>query len=484
MLGVKNKTVLVVGNFNVLHAGHLRLFKFAKSCGDRFFVGVTSDRLAGDSAYVDEALRLECVEHSNWVDEVFLVDEPVIEFILRMRPHILVKGKEFESRFNPEFEALNSYGGKLLFNSGETIFSSFEVIHKSFYEKLENRLKIPEDFLRRHHITPNRLVSIINAFSGVRVAVVGDLIVDEYITCDPLGMSQEDPTIVVTPIDLKRFLGGAAIVAAHAAGLGAEVHFISVTGTDAMRDFALQQLNSTKVSAHLFEDEGRPTTLKQRFRCQGKTLLRVSHLHQGAISVELQSKLASVLEHILEDIDILVFSDFNYGCLPQPLVRKVCAMARKYDVMLIADSQSSSQIGDIKRFQGMDLICPTEREARIATRNSDDGLVVLAEQVRVQSNAKHVLLKLGEEGVLIQNEASHDDPWITDRIGALNGSPRDVAGAGDSMLITAGLVLGAGASIWEAGILGSLAAGIQVARVGNTPLTAAELLEELYGSRD
>jgi bifunctional ADP-heptose synthase (sugar kinase/adenylyltransferase) len=159
-------------------------------------------------------------------------------------------------------------------------------------------------------------------------------------------------------------------------------------------------------------------------------------------------------------------------------------MARKYDVMLIADSQSSSQMGDIKRFQGMDLICPTEREARITTRNSDDGLVVLAEQVRVQSNAKHVLLKLGEEGVLIQNEASHDDPWITDRIGALNGSPRDVAGAGDSMLITAGLALGAGASIWEAGILGSLAAGIQVARVGNTPLTAAELLEELYGSRD
>ena len=68
-------------------------------------------------------------------------------------------------------------------------------------------------------------------------ALVGDLIVDEYISCDPLGMSQEYPTIVVTPIDSKSFIGGAGIVAAHAAGLGAEVDFISI-GNDNSLSFA------------------------------------------------------------------------------------------------------------------------------------------------------------------------------------------------------------------------------------------------------
>ena len=483
MSSIIPKTVLVVGNFNVLHAGHLRLFKFARSCGDLFMVGVNSDRVAGHGAYVSEELRLECVQHTNWIDDAFLVDEPVQSLILRLRPHILIKGKEYESRFNPELDSLNSYGGRLLFNSGESIFSSVDLIRKSFYEKTANYIKLPEDFLSRHNINHDRLVNILNAFTRLRVGVIGDLIIDEYITCEPLGMSQEDPTIVVTPIDSTYFLGGAAIVAAHAAGLGAAVQFMSVAGNDAMRDYAIKQLSVASVETHLLQDDERPTTLKQRFRSRGKTLLRVSHLHQRAISVELQGRLLQRIENALSALDILVFSDFNYGCLPQSLVEKICTLARAHGVMLVADSQSSSQTGDINRFQGMDLICPTEREARIATRNQDDGLVVLAEQLRVQSNARHVLLKLGEEGLLLQTEGQFPDRWITDRIGAFNRSPRDVAGAGDSLLIAAALALGSGSTIWEAGIIGSIAASVQVGRVGNTPLNSAEILEQLHGPK-
>ena len=68
---------------------------------------------------------------------------------------------------------------------------------------------------------------------------------------------------------------------------------------------------------------------------------------------------------------------------------------------MVADSQASSQIGDVSRFQGMDVVTPTEREARLSTRNSEDGLVILAEQLRQQAKSRNVLLKLGEEGLLI-----------------------------------------------------------------------------------
>ena len=67
---------------------------------------------------------------------------------------------------------------------------------------------------------------------------MGDLIVDEYITCQAIGMSQEEPTLVVTPVDNTSFIGGAAIVAAHAAGLGASVKLITVTGNDLAANFA------------------------------------------------------------------------------------------------------------------------------------------------------------------------------------------------------------------------------------------------------
>ena len=147
---------------------------------------------------------------------------------------------------------------------------------------------------------------------------------------------------------------------------------------------------------------------------------------------------------------------------------------------MVADSQSSSQLGDISRFKGMDLITPTEREARISTRNREDGLVVLAEQLRQQSDARNILLKLGEEGLLIHadNGKEHGD-WLTDKVNALNSAPKDVAGAGDSLLITSAMTLACGGSIWESACLGSLAAAVQVGRLGNTPLQADELLQEL-----
>lgn len=481
---VTPKKVLVTGNFNVLHAGHLRLFKFAKECGERLLVAVNSDRMAGQGSYVEESLRLECVQNSNWVDEAFLADEPIADVIERIRPDIVVKGKEHESKFNSELASLNKYGGKLLFSSGETVFSSIDLIRKSYYEPVMNGIVLPYEFLGRHSILTSRLASIVHKFAKLKVCVVGDLIVDEYITCEPLGMSQEDPTIVVTPIDSIRFLGGASIVAAHASGLGASVQFISVTGNDESHDFAAIELNQSGVNACLLKDLSRPTTLKQRYRSKGKSLLRVSHLHQGAISLELQDQVLMLVEEALEQADVLVFSDFNYGCLPQLLVDKIIAIAKKRGVLMAADSQSSSQIGDINRFQYMDLICPTEREARISTRNREDGLVVLTEKLRTQANAKNILLKLGEEGVFIHTGKLDGVNWLTDRIGALNAYPKDVAGAGDSLLIASTLTLVCGGSIWEAAALGSIAAAVQVGRVGNTPLHSKELLKELNELRN
>ena len=477
------RTVFVSGHFNVLHPGHLRLLRFAKEYGGRLIVAVESDRIAGSAAHVLEQLRLEGVQSNSWVDDAFIVDEPVAVVIERLRPDFVVKGKEHESLFNPESEALAQYGGKLLFSSGETVFSSLDLIRKEFREFDSRSISLPHDYLTRHGIERKRLASLVQQFAKLRVCVVGDLIVDEYITCQPLGMSQEDPTIVVTPIDSTRFIGGAGIVAAHAAGLGASVRFISVAGSDASRDFAVKGLAEAGVHSHLVLDDSRPTTLKQRYRCKGKSLLRVSHLHQGAISVMHQAQILSEVERALDGIDLLVFSDFNYGCLPQPLVEQIIESAKRHGVLLAADSQSSSQVGDISRFKGMDLLTPTEREARISTRNHEDGLVVLAELLRHQSETQNILLKLGEEGLLIHagndKAIGQTDDWLTDRVGALNTAPKDVAGAGDSLLITSALTLASGGNIWEAACLGSLAAAVQVGRVGHTPIQTDELMQEL-----
>jgi bifunctional ADP-heptose synthase (sugar kinase/adenylyltransferase) len=146
---------------------------------------------------------------------------------------------------------------------------------------------------------------------------------------------------------------------------------------------------------------------------------------------------------------------------------------------LAADSQSSSQIGDISRFKNMDLITPTETEARISTRNKDDGLIVLAEKLKEMSNPKNILLKLGQDGLLVHAKIEKKIDWQTDKIEALNITPKDVSGAGDSLLITSSMVIASGGNIWEAALIGSIAASIQVGRIGNTPLKVNDLISQI-----
>ena len=472
------KTVFVAGVFNVLHPGHLRLFRFARELGERLVVGVHSDSLVGVEPHVPQELRLEVVRANSYVDEVLLIDRSVESAVEQLRPDFVVKGKEHENLPNPELEVLRKYGGKLVFSSGEAVFSSIDLINRDFTGSDRIVTHPPNDFLARHEINPIELVSTVNKFPNLQVCVIGDLIVDEYLTCDPLGMSQEDPTIVVTPVDTQRFLGGSGIVAAHAAGLGARVHYLSVAGDDEIRQYAVEELESCGVTADVLRDDTRPPTLKQRFRADGTTLLRVSHLHQASIDLGLQNQVFERFEQIVSECQLLVFSDFNYGCLPQALVERLVECARAAGLIMAADSQCSSQIGDVSRFNGMDLLMPTEHEARVSLRNHQDGLVVLAEQLRTVSEAKNIILTLGAEGSLLHVHGE-DGLLHTDRIPQLNSAPRDVIGAGDSHLITSAMAMSVGATGWEAAYLGAVAAAIQINRIGNVPITQSELINEL-----
>ena len=143
----KEKTVFVSGNFNVLHPGHLRLLRFAKECGHFLIVGVNSDRISGNSAHVSEDLRMEGVKSNSWVDRVILIDDSVSDVLVKLKPDFVVKGKEHQNRFNPEEKILESHGGKLLFSSGETTFSSLELLHKEFSNLTYKDISLPSEYM-------------------------------------------------------------------------------------------------------------------------------------------------------------------------------------------------------------------------------------------------------------------------------------------------------------------------------------------------
>ena len=474
----KEKIVFVSGKFNIVHPGHLRLLNFAKNCGDKLVVGLLADESDGVVVGFDD--RKTAVESLEAVNEVIVTtSEGLVDLLESLKPDVVVKGREYARQFNIEKETVKSYGGRLLFSGGDVTFSSRDLIKREILKQNLFELERESEFLTARNSSHGKLASVMQKFSNKKGLVIGDVILDEYIYCDPIGMSQEDPTIVVSPTEKKTFLGGAGIVAAHIVGLGAQADLITICGRDDAAEIIKRNLSKYGVGANCVIDDSRPSILTQRFKAEAKTLLRVSDLRSHDISDELINEILHIFVKKLPDLDFLVFSDFNYGALPQILVDKLIELCRHRQVPYFVDSQSSSQVGDVSRFKGAEIIFATEREARIAVNDQKSGLQVVANDLICSAKGNNLFLKLGSEGVLI---LSDNRKFETELIQAFNSNPKDVAGAGDAMLATAVLAICSGSSVWEAGYLSSIASAIQVSRAGNIPIQQGEIIA-CFGKR-
>lgn len=472
------ESVLITGNFNILHSGHLRLFRYAKELAKKLYVGVNSEDRSTNKV-VAQNIRIENLKSINLIDKVIVIDKSIKKLIEDIKPDIVLKGKEHEKKNNIEKSIIEKYGGKLIFGSGEIFIKTSDLVKNKSNPKYNKfTTNISADFLKRNKIKlDSDIIAIIKKFKNLKTLVIGDLIIDEYIESIPLGMSQEDPTIVVSPFSSNKFVGGAGIVAAHASNLGSKVDFISVCGDDELYEYAKIELKKNNVKTFLIKDFSRPTTLKKRYRAKNKTLLRVSHLNQSMIEKHIQAKILKIIKEKIDNYNLVVFSDFNYGCLPENLIKKITDLCISKNIYVVADCQSSSQIGDISKYKNTYLITPTEREARLAMKDNQSGLIVLCQNILKKTKSKNIFLKLGEEGVIIYS--SDGSKSKTDSVSALNPSAKDVAGAGDSMLISSGLSIAAGADIWTSSLIGSIAAAIQVSKTGNLPITSYDILNQL-----
>ena len=152
-------------------------------------------------------------------------------------------------------------------------------------------------------------------------------------------------------------------------------------------------MSSFNVNFFPIVDTDPPTTKKQRFRARGKPCF-VSHESESDPAKFGVKRSCAIKLKAEWRPDLLVFSDFNYGCLPQNVVQVLLSEAKENNVMVAADSQASSQVSDISRFKGADLLTPTEYEARLSLKNQSDGIPVLAAELANVAEAKALFLKL------------------------------------------------------------------------------------------
>ena len=162
------KKVLITGHFNVVHAGHIRLFKYAKNFANNLIIAVENDKLAKNKAIIDEKLRLDGVKNIGIVNKAFLYGSNIEQLIKKIKPDFVLKGKEHENKYNPEEKILKKYGGKIIFSSGDVVFSSKDFINLPKQNE-KKKFNLPKNFLNRHSLKENKLFSLIREFNKKRI---------------------------------------------------------------------------------------------------------------------------------------------------------------------------------------------------------------------------------------------------------------------------------------------------------------------------
>jgi len=470
--------IFVSGNFFALHAGHVRLLRFASELGKELVVGIAPTRPS--SSFPSPRDRASMLLELGLCHRALVMEDGLEAALLRERPDLVVKGKEFESADNPESAILAKWGGRLVFGSGEASYSGRDLLGAESRQGDAIDLNAFHDQCHRHGVSSSDLVRVLKQCESRRVLIIGDTIVDEYVTTAPVGLSREDPTIVVRPEHQQRFVGGAAIVAAHCAALGAEARLHSMLGEDEAAGFVQEQVGKFGVEFSPLIDQTRPTTTKRRYRCEGKTLLRVNQFRQHHLDYRLQDELFRQVTSKANDPALVIFSDFSYGLLPPSLVSRLVEHFRSRNCFIAADSQTSSQLGDLGKFQGVNYVTPTEHEARILLSDYTSGIAVLGSKLKAHLSCPFAAVTLGQDGLLMFGNDARSGQDSVHPFPAFNKRPEDTAGAGDSFLVASSLSLSLSTDqVEHAALLGSLAAAIQVSRLGNLPIGQAALMRRL-----
>ena len=476
-------SVLVFGHFSTVHAGHIRHLKYAKELSNEVIVALTGDSCTSRGMKYSQKERAEALNYIDIIDQIVLLEGDELADAVRMvKPKILLLGKEHEcTDKNNLIKAIKEQresGREVIFDAGETHYATSRLLEQPYESLHDAKRKEYQAVCARRNIVKSKLLESIEYWEAVKLLVIGDTIVDQYAACEALGMSAEAPVIVVRELNKKNFIGGAAIVASHISELGPKCHYISIVGDDSEGMLVRKTLKKKGISFDLITDKTRPTTFKKRYLVESQKLFRVSRLDDKEINQEIETLVMNKIENAIKKVDGIVISDFVYGVITEKILQRTRELAKEHNIKLFGDVQSSSQIGDVTRFVDFDLICPNEREARIALQDKDSGIEALSQKILATTKARSLVMKLGAEGFILYESTKND---VIKRISfpTLTLNPLDVTGAGDAILSLMATGLSANQDIITCAALSCCIAAAAVETMGNTPIRKEKLMQKI-----
>jgi D-beta-D-heptose 7-phosphate kinase/D-beta-D-heptose 1-phosphate adenosyltransferase len=313
---------------------------------------------------------------------------------------------------------------------------------------------------------------------GRKVAVLGDVMLDEYLFGEVIRISPEAPVPVVRVTRERAVLGGAANVAANLRALGTEPLLIGTLQKDAAGDRVLGLLTGLGVSiSGLVLDPSRPTIIKTRVIGQQQQMLRIDREEVGPPDAAVLLGLKDRLERALNTASALIISDYAKGTVNQPVMDAVRALCAARNLPWIVDPKPSHK----GFYRGATLMTPNTKETAELTgqsARSDMEVTMAGRALMTELGLKGLLVTRSERGMaLFAPDAEHAAPWM---IPTEAREVFDVSGAGDTVIAAFSAAIAAGADWREAAMLANAAAGVVVAKVGTATVTPAEILAHYH----
>lgn len=313
------------------------------------------------------------------------------------------------------------------------------------------------------------LKRILDNFKNIKIGVVGDLMLDDYIYGTVERISPEAPVPVVNVKEEKFVLGGAANVVNNLASLGAKTICFGVIGNDANGERLLGAFADKKIDVSgLIRDKERTTIVKRRIIGSNQQLLRIDWEDITPISTFLEYALLRNIESKIDELDAVILSDYDKGVLTPMVAKEIVRMCRDRGKIVTVDPKPKNAMN----YYGATSMTPNRKEAKECLgMERATNMEEVGKELKEKLKLDNLLLTRSEEGMSL---------FIEDKIVNIPTFAKevyDVTGAGDTVISVFTLAAASGVSWHEAAKIANTAAGVVVGKMGTSTVTKDEILE-------
>lgn len=478
------KVVQCHGVFDLLHIGHIKHFAEAKTHGDLLVVSITPDKYVnkgpGRPAFTTQ-LRLQALAALECIDFVVENEWPSAEKIIEIiKPDFYCKGPDYKDhseditgKIKDEQDAVNLVGGEIIYTDDVT-FSSSSLLNK--YGNIHSQEQ--ESFIRNISRNNNfdQIGLLIDQIEDLKVLIIGETIIDQYVFCEALGKSGKEPVLALRDLETQNYLGGSLAIARHLSDFCSKVSVLSFLGEDDTHESFINENIEDNINLNFLSKSNSPTIVKRRFvdSVDQKKILGVYSINDDLITKDEEDLFIKSFDDLSKNHDLIIISDYGHGLIT-PRVAEHISKSKKFISLNAQINAANIGTHSIRKYQDINCLIINANELCHEMRQRDGEIEKLAIELKGLINSEYLSVTKGKAGAFLVNRDKSliDCPGFASKV-------VDKIGSGDALLALLSVCLYSKIDESLSLLIASLAAAQSVETIGNSiPVNKIKLLKTI-----